>query len=212
MSFDTLIKNAQVVRPGADGAESLDIGIRDGRFAELSPNLDPKDSREVIDAAGRLAFPGLVDVHTHVGIYAPLAEDAATESKAAAMGGVTSMLTYFRTGQYYLNKGGPYADFYPEVLDISSGNYWADYAYHLAPISSSHIDEMESLLTDHGVCSFKIFMFYGGYGLHGKTDKDAQKQFLMIGDDDSYDIAHFEFIMRAATKLMQKVPAACGSN
>ena len=206
MSFDTLIKNAQVVRPGADGAESLDIGIRDGRFAELSPDLDPKDSREVIDAAGRLAFPGLVDVHTHVGIYAPLAEDAATESKAAAMGGVTSMLTYFRTGQYYLNKGGPYADFYPEVLDISSGNYWADYAYHLAPISSSHIDEMESLLTDHGVCSFKIFMFYGGYGLHGKADKDAQKQFLMIGDDDSYDIAHFEFIMRAATKLMQKYP------
>ena len=37
------------------------------------------------------------------------------------MGGVTSMLTYFRTGQYYLNKGGSYAEFYPEVLDISQG-------------------------------------------------------------------------------------------
>ena len=142
----------------------------------------------------------------HVGIYSPLAEDAVTESKAAAMGGVTSAITYFRTGQYYLNKGGPYADFYPEVLDISSGNYWVDYAYHLAPISASHIDEMESLLTDHGVCSFKIFMFYGGYGLHGKTDKDAQKQFLMIGDDESYDIAHFEFIMRSAQRLMHKYP------
>jgi allantoinase len=142
----------------------------------------------------------------HVGIYSPLADDAVTESKAAAMGGVTSAITYFRTGQYYLNKGGSYADFYPEVLDISAGNYWVDYAYHLAPISSSHIDEMDALLTDHGVCSFKIFMFYGGYGLHGKTDKDAQKQFLMIGDDESYDIAHFEFIMRSASKLMKKYP------
>lgn len=206
MAFDTLIKNVQVVRPGAAGTEALDIGIVDGRFAELAPNLDPGAADEVVDGRGRLAFPGLVDVHTHVGIYAPLAEDAATESKAGAMGGVTSMLTYFRTGQYYLNKGGPYATFYPEVLEISDGSYWCDYAYHLAPISSAHIDEMESLLIDHGVCSFKIFMFYGGYGLHGKADKDAQKQFLMIGDDDSYDIAHFEFIMRQATKLMQKYP------
>ena len=35
-------------------------------------------------------FPGLVDGHMHVGIYSPLAEDAVSESKAAAMGGVTS--------------------------------------------------------------------------------------------------------------------------
>ena len=206
MALDTLIRNVRVVRPGGTGAEDLDIGIADGRFARIEANIDPAEATEVVDGGGKLAFPGLVDAHTHVGIYSPLAEDAATESKAAAMGGVTSMLTYFRTGQYYLNKGGPYAEFYPEVLEISDGHYWVDYAYHLAPISSSHIDEMESLLVDHGVCSFKIFMFYGGYGLHGKTDKDAQKQFLMIGDDDSYDIAHFEFIMRGARRLMQKYP------
>ena len=204
--MDTLIKNVRVVRPGGSGVDNHDIGITDGRFSRIGPDIDAVEANTVIDGQNRLAFPGLVDVHTHVGIYSPLAEDAATESKAAAMGGVTSSITYFRTGQYYLNKGGPYAEFYPEVLEISDGNFWVDYAYHLAPISSSHIDEMESLLVDHGVCSFKIFMFYGGYGLHGKTDKDAQKQFLMIGDDDSYDIAHFEFIMRGATKLMNKYP------
>lgn len=206
MSLDLIIKNARVVRPGGNGAEGLDIGIKDGKIARLEADIAPTEAANVHDAAGKLAFPGLVDVHMHVGIYSPLADDAATESKAAAMGGVTSAVTYFRTGQYYLNKGGSYADFYPEVLDISKGNYWVDYAYHLAPISASHIDEMDSLLTEHGVCSFKIFMFYGGYGLHGKTDKDAQKQFLMIGDDESYDIAHFEFIMRSASKLMKKYP------
>lgn len=206
MGLDLLLKNVRVVRPDGDGAEDLDIGIEGGRIARLEAGVPAEDASRVHDGEGRLVFPGLVDGHMHVGIYSPLAEDAVTESKAAAMGGVTSAITYFRTGQYYLNKGGSYADFYPEVLDISSGNYWVDYAYHLAPISSSHIDEMESLLTDHGVCSFKIFMFYGGYGLHGKADKDAQKQFLMIGDDESYDIAHFEFIMRSARKLMQKYP------
>jgi allantoinase len=204
--MDLILKNVRVVRPGGDGAENLDIGIEDGRIARLEPEIPAGEARAVHDGEGRLVFPGLVDGHMHVGIYSPLANDAVTESKAAAMGGVTSAITYFRTGQYYLNKGGSYEDFYPEVLELSSGNYWVDYAYHLAPISGAHIDEMESLLTNHGVCSFKIFMFYGGYGLHGKTDKDAQKQFLMIGDDDAYDIAHFEFIMRSAQKLMVKYP------
>ena len=206
MAIDKVIKNVRIVRPGSSGPEQKDIGIHQGRFCEIEDDISVDKATEVIDGNNHLAFPGLVDAHMHVGIYSPLEQDARTESKAAAMGGVTSALTYFRTGQYYLNKGGPYAQFYPEVLEKSAGNYWVDYGYHLAPISSGHIDEMESLLINHGVSSFKIFMFYGGYGLHGKTDQNAQKEFLMIGDDDSYDMAHFEFIMRAVTKLIHKYP------
>ena len=41
---------------------------------------------------------------------------------------------------------------------------------------------MEALATQWGVPSFKIFMFYGGYGLHGKSD--SQNQFLMIPPED----------------------------
>ncbi len=203
--FDLLIKNAQVVRPRQETSERMDVGVRDGRIAALGIDLGVA-AASVHDAAGQLLFPGLVDAHMHVGIYAPLPEDARTESRAAAMGGVTSMLTYFRTGQYYLNRGGSYRDFYPEVLAQSSGNYWVDYAYHLAPIERSHIDEMEWLLCEQGVPSFKIFMFYGGYGLHGKTDGNAQREFLMIGDDESYDLAHFEFVMRGASRLMRRYP------
>lgn len=204
--YDLIIKNARVVRPGKDEVIQQDIAITSGKISLVAPDISADKAPAVDDAEGKLVFPGLVDAHMHVGIYSPLHEDAVTESKAAAMGGVTSAITYFRTGQYYLNKGGPYEEFYPEVLEISKGNYWVDYAYHLAPISGSHIDEMESLLVNHGVSSFKIFMFYGGYGLHGKTDKNAQREFLMIGEDDSYDIAHFEFIMRGAAKLIKKYP------
>src|SRR5690606_26436502 len=101
-------------------------------------------------------------------------------------------LTYFRTGDYYLNMGGPYRDFYPEVLRRSAGRYWVDYAYHLAPINRSHIDEMPMLLDEHGVSSFKIFMFCGGHGLHGRSA--TQRNFLHLEDGESYDFAHFEFI------------------
>src|SRR5256885_8739448 len=56
------------------------------------------------------------------------------------------------------------------------------------------------------ISSFKIFMFYGGYGLHGRTDPEAQRRFLMLGPDDSYDLAHFEFVMRSAARLCQRRP------
>ena len=203
-ALDLLVKNVRVVRPNMTAVERLDIGIKDGRFARLAPAIAPHEATAVIDGKNLLAFPGCVDAHMHIGIYQPLARDAVSESKAAAMGGVTSSLTYFRTGQYYLNRGGPYREFMPEVLRLSEGNFWVDYGYHIAPIEAAHIDEMESLLTDFGVPSFKIFMFYGGYGLHGKSDK--QNDFLMIGPEERYDIAHFEFIMRSARRLMDAHP------
>jgi len=205
--LDLVIKNVRVVRPRVPRVDTLDIGVRDGRFARIEPAIEAADARRVYDGGNRLAFPGVVDAHTHAGIYAPLTEDAVSESRAAVSGGVTTMLTYFRTGQYYLNRGGTYADFFPEVLKISDGRYHCDYAYHLAPIAGSHIGEMEALATTHGVPSFKIFMFYGGYGLHGQAGDDEQRRFLMLGPEDRYDLAHFEFIMRAAAEIRARHPA-----
>jgi allantoinase len=132
--LDLVIKNVRVVRPHRPAVDLLDLGIRDGRFARIGPDIPASEGREVHDAGHLLGFPGVVDAHTHVGIYAPLADDAVSESRAAAAGGVTTMLTYFRTGQYYLNMGGDYADVFPEVLRQSEGRYWVDYGYHLAPI------------------------------------------------------------------------------
>ncbi len=204
-SFDLVIKNARVVRPNRTSVDCLDIAVADGRIALVAPEIRPEQARETFDAKNLLAFPGCVDAHMHIGIYQPLHQDAVSESKAAAMGGVTSSINYMRTGQYYLNRGGPYREFMPEVLRQSDGRFWVDYGYHIAPIEAGHIDEMEHLALDHGVTSFKIFMFYGGYGLHGRSAR--QNDFLMIGEDDRYDIAHFEFIMRSARRLMNAHPA-----
>src|SRR5947208_622016 len=119
-------------------------------------------------------------------------------ARVAVSGGVTTMLTYFRTGQYYLNRGGRYAELFPEVLKLSEGRYHCDYGYHLAPIAAGHVDEMEALATTHGVPSFKIFMFYGGYGLHGTAGDEEQRRFLKSGPEDHYDLAHIKFVIRAA--------------
>jgi allantoinase len=203
-SCDVLIKNVRVVRPRAFDVPLADIAIRDGKFVRVAPDIDAGAAKRVIDGRGRLAFPGAIDAHMHSGIYQPLELDAVTESKAAAMGGVTTSINYMRTGQYYLNKSGPYREFFPEVLKLSEGRFHVDYAYHLAPMMASHIDEIEMLIAEHGVTSFKIFMFYGQYGLHGRSAD--QSSFLMIPQDEHYDYAHFEFIMRGVRRAMERFP------
>ena len=194
----------RVVRPGESAPREADIAITGEKFARIAPNLGTQ-AKTLYDGKGRLAFPGVVDAHMHTGIYAPLAEDAVSESRAAAQGGVTSSLNYFRSGQYYLNKGGPYRDFFPEVLRLSEGRFHVDYGYHLAPMDSTHIREIPELVERHGVASFKIFMFYGSHGLHGRSD--SQRDFLMIGPEERYDYAHFEFIMRGVQAARERFPA-----
>ncbi len=202
--FDLLIKNVRVVRPHGNVVFDSDIAIANGKFALIAPGIEVTRAKAVHDGQHRMAFPGVVDAHMHSGIYSPLIEDAVSESKAAAMGGVTSSLNYFRTGQYYLNKGGPYKKFYPEVLKTSKGRFHVDYGFHLAPMDGTHIKEIPELIEKFGVASFKIFMFYGSHGLHGASN--SQKEFLMIGDEDRYDYAHFEFIMRAVQAAREKMP------
>jgi 3-isopropylmalate dehydratase small subunit len=201
--FDLLIKGVRVVRPQGNAVHDADIAIAGGKIAKVAPAIDPACQRS-LRWQGRLAFPGVVDAHMHSGIYSPLEEDAVSESKAAAMGGVTSSLNYFRTGQYYLNKGGRYAKFFLEVLKTSKNRFHVDYGYHLAPMDRTHIDEIPMLIEKHGVASFKIFMFYGSHGLHGASD--SQREFLMIGKDERYDVAHFEFVMRGIQAAREKMP------
>ncbi|WP_280504790.1 dihydroorotase family protein [Nocardia farcinica] len=208
-SIDLLIRHARVVRPGTDTPEPpppVDIAVTDGRISAVGPGLAVSDAARVVDAEGLLAFPGVVDGHQHWGIYRDLAADTDSESRACAQGGVTTSLTYMRTGQYYLNRGGPYREFVPVALDAMAGRSFVDHALHLAPMTAEHIAEIPSLIEDFGIVSFKIFMFYGGHGLHGRSDDQAA--FLMIGRDERYDLAHFEFVMRALTAARARYGAA----
>ncbi len=204
MSYDLLVKNVRVVRHDRDEPETADIAVTDGKIAKVAPGIDASEAATVVDGGGKLAFPGVVDAHQHWGIYNPLSEDTATESRASAQGGVTTGITYMRTGQYYLNKGGPYSEFFPEVLQAAEGRAYVDYAFHLAPMMKQHIEEIPSLVRDHGVTSFKIFMFYGSHGLHGRSTD--QSSFLMTPEGERYDYAHFEFVMRGVQKARAEFP------
>src|SRR5688500_11195599 len=73
------------------GGDPADIFVKDGRIATIGEKLSVP-SAEVVDAAGLIALPGLVDLHTH--LREPGREDAETVetgSRAAALGGFTAV-------------------------------------------------------------------------------------------------------------------------
>ena len=89
MSDKTLvIKGGRVV--DATGSQLVDVVIADGRIAAIGPDLS---GDVVLDAAGCVVAPGLVDVHAH--LREPGKEEAETVetgSRAAALGGYTAIL------------------------------------------------------------------------------------------------------------------------
>ncbi len=196
--FDTVVLNGTVVVPEV-GPLRMDLGIRDGSIAAMADTLAAADGSEVVDAGGLYVFPGAIDSHVHVGIYRPLNEDARSESRSAVSGGVTTIISYFRTGHHYLNKVAPYHEILPEVLRLSESNFYCDYAYHIAPMTTAQLDEIDWLV-DQGVSSFKFYMFYKGLTL--SADSTQGRQYVM---SDDYDLGHlYELMARVADAARQR--------
>jgi dihydroorotase len=73
------------------GGDAADILVKDGRIAAIGDSLSATGA-ELVEAAGLIALPGLVDLHTH--LREPGREDAETVetgSRAAALGGFTAV-------------------------------------------------------------------------------------------------------------------------
>ena len=189
--YDLLVKNGTLVLPYV-GSVRADLATREGRIAAIGEDIPAADAEEVLDAAGRLVFPGGVDAHYHLGIYRPLEVDAAEETRSSLVGGATSVLSYFRTGQHYLNRTGPYEEILPEVVAAVSGRSWTDFGFHLAPMDTRQVGEVPALVDRHGISSFKYYMFYKGFNL--SADSRDAKAFTM---SDEYDLGHLYQIMEA---------------
>jgi len=67
--YDLVVKGGRVIDPANAVDDIRDIGIKKGRIAAVSPQLDPGPKAKVIDAKGLLVTPGLVDTHAHVYQY-----------------------------------------------------------------------------------------------------------------------------------------------
>ena len=91
--FDTVIRGGTIVAEGQP--YEADIGLRDGTLAAigLPREHERSDAREVIDASGQFVLPGAIDCHVHFREPGQVhKEDWLTGSRAAAFGGVTTVI------------------------------------------------------------------------------------------------------------------------
>jgi dihydroorotase len=69
LKHDLLLKGGRVICPASGIDGHYDLAIRGGRVAAVEETILPSVAVEVIDVAGKLVLPGLIDTHAHVYQY-----------------------------------------------------------------------------------------------------------------------------------------------
>lgn len=153
----TLIKNGTIVTDG--DIFSADLLIEGEKIAEVGPGLSAPDAR-VVDASGKLVFPGFVDAHTHFDLPVSgtvTADDFESGSACALLGGTTCVVD-FATQDF----GETLAQALENWHKKADGKASCDYAFHMA--ISQWTAQVRSEMADmvrQGIPSFKIYMTYG---------------------------------------------------
>jgi allantoinase len=148
--LDLAIVGGQAVTP--QGIVYADIGVEGGQITLVaSPGALPA-ARKTLDASGQLVMPGAIDIHFHCRAPAhPARGDFATETRAAAAGGVTTVL------EMPISKPGCAT---PEIFRarraLGEANVYVNFGLYGAPglLDPDGIVGM----ADEGAVAFKIFM------------------------------------------------------
>ncbi len=149
-TFDLIVQGGTTVTP--NGAESVDIGVRDGRIAALGA-LDAAKGAEVLDARGLHVLPGVIDTQVH--FREPgheHKEDLASGTAAAALGGVTAVFEMPNTSPATLS-----AEDLDDKLARARGRAWVDHAFFIGA-AAENVEELGMLERRPGCCGVKVFM------------------------------------------------------
>lgn len=65
-AYDLLLKNGHLIDPKNKISAKRDIAIKNGKIAEVSPNIAANTAAKVVDVNGLYVTPGLIDLHVHV--------------------------------------------------------------------------------------------------------------------------------------------------
>ena len=74
---------------------AADVLVLDGRIEGLVTRASEINAKDVVDCGGHHLLPGLIDMHVHIGFY-DVEREERSETATAALGGVTTILCYFR--------------------------------------------------------------------------------------------------------------------
>lgn len=149
MDADLAIVNGKVILPDC-GIFPADVYVRDGKVSGIGRQENMRVKR-TIDASGKYVCPGIIDPHVHLGLFASMEEDMLSETKAAIMGGITTMGVFF---------GGEQSHFatFPEIRTLAKRVSYTDIIPHLVIAGIEQRKEIRDYVKHLGVTSFKVYM------------------------------------------------------
>lgn len=157
-SSKLLIKGGTVVN--ADRQQLADVYIEDGIIVAVQPNIQVADEVRILDASGKYVMPGGIDPHTHLEMpfMGQTTIDDFFSGQAAALAGGTTMHIDF-----VIPSNGSLAEGF-EAYAKKAEKSCMDYAFHMAITSWNEgvARDMEILVKEKGINSFKFFMAYKG--------------------------------------------------
>lgn len=153
-----LIKGGTIVN--VDRQQIADVYVEDGIIKSVEPNIEVFDEVRVIDATGHYVMPGGIDPHTHLAMPfmgQETCDDFFSGQAAALAGGTTMHIDFALPLNGDLEAG---FEAYLRKATISC----MDYGFHMAVTSWNDrvARDMEILVKEKGINSFKFFMAYKG--------------------------------------------------
>lgn len=149
LMFDLAVCGGKVVIPDG-GVLETDVYVRDGKIALLGSG-GSLPAQRTIDARGKYVLPGIIDPHSHMGLFVPLEEDLASETMSAVMGGVTTIGCFLGGQQSHLET-------FPAIADKVARFSYVDMIPHLVIGNEQQRSEMRLYMDRFGVRSFKLYM------------------------------------------------------
>lgn len=145
-----LISNARLVNEGE--IREVDVLIAGDRIEKIAARISAPENASVIDAAGKYLLPGMIDDQVHFREPGLTNKgDLATESAAAAAGGVTSFMDMPNVNPQTTTRAA-LADKYR----IAEGRCSANYGFYLGA-TNRNIDEIRALQVGEAA-GIKAFM------------------------------------------------------
>ena len=68
-SEPVLLRNATVLTGTGQRLDGADVLMREGRIVQVGTGLQADAGTRVVDATGKWVTPGIIDVHSHLGVY-----------------------------------------------------------------------------------------------------------------------------------------------
>ena len=154
-----LIKNGRIITAADDYVADIFI---DGETINAIGKDLPVQTDAIIDATGKLVFPGGIDPHVHLDMpfMGTFSSDThETGTRAALHGGTTTVIDFVLQKQGHSLK-----EALAEWNSRADGTAVGDYSFHMAvtDFNENTKAEIKEMVEDEGITSFKTFMAYKG--------------------------------------------------